>query len=590
MGKYDINASLTEGCKLSLNELADEIDKEFNLINTTRENILWKFKNRQGSGLIDKLLSLLQFDVEQMAAESDEAKFEMLKLLKELFVIEKIGAPKYLKSQYCEKEYASEEEKRIDTLCRFRLKIIDILAKPRMSNIKTYYSGGGQYGEVLDYLFSDIKSNVYDADERINMIEKIEKEWQHLAQKQFDYVFSDMALADADNAYTELMRINAALESILDNLDFSNRLSLDPDDGVMSTFFNILLTHRQLCYSTDGIRVNEVNDVKVSPDKEYTTIFRKYENRPLMVSAVGYLKEALDSSDRSAEAQDIFDLISYFEEIPEEDHKHYKYAFDKFSTVSAWLMNEKDGTDFSEKFPLALFVTIVQEIIHLKKNGKGVKVRIDYSGYNAAYTTLLSALKKKEDELEPALVHVWIRRIETRFACNYGAYDMIAAKNKAEMNLCRIKEYIYSFRNRTYLKGAHDHLFHLVAVAHISSDVAAAAEHSFRDVLKQKLVQHGLGVRLFAFAEKSDSIYNLFREFLFAYGLDNNVQFSIIANDIASMISESYSPGTTGAKDFTYSLNIDTKGKKLEGSLSFRYDYDGNLFFYGKYDNDPQKK
>lgn len=65
MGKYDIDSELTPECRLSLNDLVEELDDELNLyenIDTYKD----KFKNYYKSGLIDKLNKLLRFDIEKL--------------------------------------------------------------------------------------------------------------------------------------------------------------------------------------------------------------------------------------------------------------------------------------------------------------------------------------------------------------------------------------------------------------------------------------------------------------------------------------------------------------------------------------------
>ena len=536
MGKYDIDASLTSNCKLSLYDLIEEIDNEFyNNIFKSREAIVWKLKNQQQSGLINKLLNQLHFDIETIAKKSDQAKFEMLKLLKELYIIEKIDI------RLSKEKELNDKEIRLSILGPGKIKIIDILSKPRMSNIKTYFSDGGQYGRVLDILFSDVESNVYDSYDRIKLI---------------------------------------------DDIIAPSWLTI-PQEGVMNTFFNILLTHRQLCYDNDRIRLNDAIHVDIKPSEKYSALFRKYECKTLIVEKVKYLKKSLNTPNKSIEVTEVLNLISYFEDIPTEDHKHYNYAFENITTVLDWIMKEKDvkknSVDFSEAIPLTLFVTIIQEIVNVKKNCNDLKIRIDYSGYNASYTSLLSALKKSSDKVEPALIDVWNRRIETRFSCNYGAYDNITEKNKAEINLCKIKNYIFRFQNLSYIKIVHDYLFHLTAIAHINSKIAASSEHSFRNMLNNKLQVLGLNVNLFAFTKNANNIYDMFRELHYAYQMELDVELSIIAESISRIIRQNYN-NTTYEKHFTHKFMINYRsGIKQECFLDFQFNYQCRFFFYDRF-------
>ena len=192
MGKYDIYAEFPDEECLSLYDLLNELDREYKLYD---DLLIYrdKFKNNDGSGIIDRLKSLLDFDIEAMAKEMDNSKFEELKLLKELFIIEKYGKPKK------NKRFMSEEG--------IRIRITNILAKPRMQNVSTYLSATNEYSSVFEELFDDIKCNVDDEEKRIDTIDRIDAQWQYIAQKQFDYVTSDMALSDTDSALKELVRM-----------------------------------------------------------------------------------------------------------------------------------------------------------------------------------------------------------------------------------------------------------------------------------------------------------------------------------------------------------------------------------------------
>ena len=63
MGKFDIDAQLINESELTLNELSKEIYNESD-IPFTYADISLKLKNKQGSGLINKLKKHLNFDIE----------------------------------------------------------------------------------------------------------------------------------------------------------------------------------------------------------------------------------------------------------------------------------------------------------------------------------------------------------------------------------------------------------------------------------------------------------------------------------------------------------------------------------------------
>ncbi len=567
MGKYDIDSELTPECRLSLNDLVEELDDELNLyenIDTYKD----KFKNYYKSGLIDKLNKLLRFDIEKLGKKSDKEKFDMLKLLKVLFLIEKFGIPK---------RYAKHRDTK-----DIRIRIIDILAKPRLSNVNSYLSEASQYGEIIDNLIDDIKSNVDDADMCIDMIERIDDYWQYIAGKQFDYVFSDTALHNHDDMLTELKRINKRLEEIINNIDISAQQANLHSEGVMKTFFNILLTHRQLCYDIDRIRVNEYIDIDFTPSKEYTQLYLQHESKLISLSSLSFLMKSIDKSEKDDERLLFFNLASYYKNISPDDYKHYKYALDRAPIVLRWLMAEKPDADYSTSVPLTVLVAVIQEIVYVKKNIPKFKIRNDFYGYNADETSLLSTLKH-EEEPAPILLYVWVRRIETRFAVNYGASDLIAEKNKAELNLLRVKEFIYGFRNMDDLKHANTYLLHKVAIAHTNAKVAAEIEDDFRFALTEKLRVYGVVITRFVFEVEPENVYDLFREVLAAYGDDIAEKIDEIAEKVCKCILEAFESNTY-SDAISVNLNIaDASGITKECCLDFKYDEIGQIFLYQRF-------
>lgn len=205
------------------------------------ETLRDKFKNFDKSGIMDKLKDNLNFDMESIAKNSKLELYDMFKILKLIYYIEKDGYPKYKQVQFN----------------NVRIQITDILAKPRLSNINTELSKSSVYGEIFDSLFNKIKAEVNDADERCARLEKINLYWEYITAKIFDYVVSDVALNDQDSAMAELERINDFLKyKILNKLrDNANFKTLSPE-GVMKTFFNILACHRLLCFEYDKININ----------------------------------------------------------------------------------------------------------------------------------------------------------------------------------------------------------------------------------------------------------------------------------------------------------------------------------------------
>lgn len=560
MGKYDIHAKYPTEGRLSLNDLLNELEKEYKLYD---DLLIYrdKFKNNDGSGIIDKLKSLLNFDIEAMAKESDNSKFEELKLLKELFIIEKYGKPK--------------KNKRFMPKEGIRIKITNILAKPRMQNVSTYLSATNEYSSVFEELFDDIKCNVDDAEKRIDTIDRIDAQWQYIAQKQFDYVTSDMALSDTDSALKELVRINNKLDSIILELESQSGTEVMPAEGVMKSFFNLLLNHQQLCYLTDRINMKSFLAIPQKPDDKYVSLYRKYESQVIYVDKIHFLKKSLKAKERPAIVNDLFNLLSYSEEISESDYKHYNYALDHCKTVLLWLMKEKDGLDFSHEVPMSVFISVIQEIVYVKKNSNSFKVKNDYYGYNAAYTSLTSALKKQADDADAVLVDIWIRRIENRFCANFGVVDLIAEKNKAEIKTLIIKKHIFSCIDMNCLESQSASLLRKVAVAHINTSIAASKESYFRTALLYEIGKFEYSVERIEFHDDAENIYNVFRELLYTYGDDIDDELLKLAMHIShtTINVKASERDSLDPEKFMYCLSIrDIAGITQKWNISFYYD------------------
>lgn len=115
----------------------------------------------------------------------------------------------------------------------------------------------------------------------------------------------------------------------------------------------------------------------------------------IYVDKIPILKKSLKAKDNPIIVSDLFNLISYFEGIQDNDYIHYDYAFDHCETVLHWLMKEKNGIDFSKEVPMSVLISIIQEIVYVKKNNDDFKVNNDYKGFNASEISLMSALKNK---------------------------------------------------------------------------------------------------------------------------------------------------------------------------------------------------
>ncbi|SFS08742.1 hypothetical protein [Anaeromicropila populeti] len=329
MGKYDIGKKQSRSCQLTFIELCKELVNEYeekypNDDKWRSPETLWKlFKNDDESGLIDKLKRCLHFDIEAIAEKSNAEKFDELKLLKLLYYIEKSGEPKY-------KPLDNKE---------LKIQITDIIAKPRLENIPTSYSEKSVYGSIFSEMFDKVRSEITDADARDKKIETINMHWEYITGKIFDYVISDRALDEPENAIRELERINRFLnENVLGRLSITYPSSISNKEGVMNTFYNILVCHRLMCNEADRLNINYRICIEEPPEDEYIKNFRKWEGCEVKWGVFPIIQKRLDREieDSDSDADIVLYFISCGQPIEDSDLKNYKFAFKHFRTVLDW--------------------------------------------------------------------------------------------------------------------------------------------------------------------------------------------------------------------------------------------------------------
>lgn len=221
MGKYDLSSVYDEKTTYTLYDLSAEITNELNekkyskkkteetdnILNITEieagdkevveHNKLLRIISHDGhgSGMLDKLNKLFGFDLEEATSSSKREHFEMLRLLKLMFYIEKWDGEG--------SDYGKP------------LKITDLLAKPRPSNI--VYSGPNptKYSNIIFVLYEELKHWVSAADSRCWILYGCSIFWQGLLLQNFKYVCS---IGNEDYLKKELLRLQEIVDTLYDGL------------------------------------------------------------------------------------------------------------------------------------------------------------------------------------------------------------------------------------------------------------------------------------------------------------------------------------------------------------------------------------
>lgn len=536
MGRFDIEKKYSEDCPVSWHTLYMDLVYEFERSHPgeyiDEDTIRDKFTNSDASGLVDKLKSVLSFDISSIAGNDNSERFDMFKILKLLFYIEKHGDPKT--------KVVSDN---------YRVQITNILAKPRLSNVPSEYTSHSVYGKIFGQLYSDVKKMVSEAEEREQRLEQINEYWEYITDKVFDYVINDRALTQPEEALKELERIHCFLkEKVLDKLKNQEVIHLSKPEKVLPAFFNLLACHKLLCNEYDRIRINYEICLIPPPDSEYVEYFRKYETCEAKWEVLALIKERLKNENDDLNAELALSFISYGKNIEDGDIKHYLYAIDKSRIVASWIEKYK-GADFSNGISLDMLVIIMQEIIDNKKNGD--KISNDYYGYNNKYRSLMTAIKKPE-EADAVVLQAWIKKLENRTAINYGAYDLIQKKREIETTIYEIKSIIYSYRNLDDLEFVNSAICHFVARAITSRDLAMGIGCRFAEKVVHNLNSEIKGKMKFYMWPEGINVLDMFREFL----VDRRDIEDCVAEEVARQINDFYEEDDFVGRDMRVDFEV----------------------------------
>lgn len=575
MSKYDIESRYRESYPVTLIDLCREIqaEEEASDVNTEKysesaehskyeaDYLRNKFKNSDKSGLIDKLKYKLGFDIEKIAGEDKAQKYDMLRLLKILYYIEKSGSPK-------------NKNDINDT----RIQITDILAKPSLENVYTDYSDKSTYGEVFQRLFNSVEAMGSFFGERSKRLEERNYYWEYITEKVFDYVVSDMALRNHEKAINELKRIKRYLhEKLLEKMEGCPPENIEITDGVMPTFFNLLVCHRILCNESDRIKINYCVVDEEVPTQDYVGETLKLENHVIAWKSVD---EVLTRSIPECDAKDVLNLVTYGRKLTAEDEKHFKYALKHARIVASWIEKDKK-VDFSQFVNLTIFVAIVQEIMQIKK--KNEKVVNDYYGYNNRLKSMMSAIKNP-DAADAIIIQAWIRKIENRCAFNVGAADMLKLKRESEFETFEIKKTIFSYLNYDDIELADDMISHFAARELMAREYAMHVNDLLMKEVAKNLPREADGITI-CVPPCAGSVYDCFREIELDKGDAKEKYVAELTEKIRSVYVDSIAEYRQVVCDQFYYRFFTSYGgsKKKEHILKYIVDRQRNLVILESY-------
>jgi len=547
VSRYNLGQNESVNCALTIAELCNEIaDENEDLVSNSQDTLRDKFKNHDKSGIIDKLGIILGFRIEEF-----DDKYDQLKLLKYLYCLEKNGLSKNKSRRYYDKT---------------KIRIIDVLNKPRLDNINTPIATNSAYGSIL----SEMKSGIEKELREESILSKQEKYkylnsyWEKITQKTFDYVMGEMALNNKDSAYEELDRIERFLKhKILERLPNVSKLKLPYKESLFDTFSNILVSHEVLCYDADRLRINYQIALEDPPEDEYIEAFIKCEDKWLVKEE--YLEVILNklsnlNHEYDAETEIISMMIFRKPKLSDDDISDAKFAFKHVKTLLSWLTEFKNK-DFTEGYPLAILASAIQEIVFVNKN-KELFIN-DFYGNKYYRKSMISSLKDAEAASAVAKT-AWVYKVENRYSINLGAYELVKKKRDVENTIYEIKSKLFEYQNISDFEIANSLILHFAARSLTSRKVAMAVGVEFAN-----LVVEICGPYQFQMYDEGINVLDMFREFLLS-----REAMERVAKEVGEMIKE-----FDNEKPHNYYSKTIAKGMQYRFRLSLNEKHDKTFLF-----------
>lgn len=566
MAMYDIDSNYK--CeKHTYASLCQELMYEYEIktgeVAPSEEYFRYKIKNAKNNGIINKLNRLLGTDIEKLVSQAPEPeveRFNLLKLVKLIYYIEKDGN-------------AKNTQKQDDNV---RVLITDILKKPRLDNIKTEYTEKSEYGDCFENLFLKVKSQVSDAESRISKIEAMNEYWEYTTDMVFDYVITDKALDNPPEAIQELGRIHRFLkERVLARLVIDNP-PVTYEKSIFENFLDLLISHRVLCSDMDRLNINyRICEIK-EPDKKYVELFRSREGYEISRNNIKILEDFICRETENKDIKDIMCLILWGLDKKYYDYKACRFAIKHYETVLNWWIAGKN-IDVSESVAIDTFIVIMQELIVVYKDKEGLKN--DYVGYNNPKRSLIASVRNPA-KADAVAVQAWIKKLENRVVANLGAIELIRKKREIENVIYEIKKYAFSFCNLEDMNFVSSQIYYISSRCMISQEYAKNIGNQFASEICKHLSPkiHNVNVIL---PPEGVNVYNMFKDF----SIDRSSKLERTAFELAEMMNDLYNEDELiTARSFKIYVNISWSEKGNRKSLlTFWINRETNCIEYKQY-------
>ena len=250
------------------------------------------------------------------------------------------------------------------------------------------------------------------------------------------------------------------LKKLVDSIDINKILELNrPDEGVIDTFYNMMLSSRILSETEDNYKIiyDYSNETNISPnitELYLNDIFSEYITWEQFRKFIDINNINLDDE----KTKMIWCLILLKENISIEDIKkiepaEYNFSI-KYTPVIAkyWIYEvyKKEYISISE------WVLVIQELMCIHHN------KIQYTNKFIRHTNtnskLTAAIKNFHgaSELPKQII---LNRLINRSLLMFGTKDLLEDKAKIDRYIMQLEKIIFSYKNIEDIKAAHSYIF-----------------------------------------------------------------------------------------------------------------------------------
>lgn len=479
---------LPEGIKCTLYSLCKEISANSTQTKgVTIEDLIKKFHNDDGSGIIDHLKKDLRFDVD------DYNEFQKLQFLKLLYRYEK------------DKSEGSHT-----------FQITKVLRRPRVENIKSpYYKVKTLYGENFEKLLAELEGVIgeKEAQARKRILVVRNQRWNNALSTMMELSFEEESLKkeNFEIARQELIIIRDFLqEKIYKRLEEPKKHK--PVDNIFMAFYTYLIEHMLLCEEEDRVMSYNIIERYEPADDEYVNAFVEWDKYIMPKEQQEQILERLiedgtcpfDLSGDKIRIVDMNYMIFRKNEKPnKEEIAALRLAKKYLGNLRKWICIQKPLEIPEDSLLASWFIAIIQEVVYCKINHVTVK--------NGAYGVeekkkTLTATLKNANKAEAKHIQEWMIRIENRYAADIGGTDLQIIVREIELIFEDIRRWALQHHDLTGFIFVDNALVHTVERMVVPRFVAK----NNLDKLAERLLDTGIIQKVFY--DFTIGLFNLGRE------------------------------------------------------------------------------